>query len=51
MKIGFDEKDQLVAISQEYIMDRIERFKKYKYILHQRQDEYEEKIEICEARG
>jgi hypothetical protein len=49
LKIGLDEKDQLVAITEEYIVDRIERFKKYKTTLQQRQDEYEEKVEICEA--
>ncbi len=49
LTIGLDEEKKLVAISEEYIKDRIERFQGYKKVLHDRQDEYEEKIEICEA--
>lgn len=47
--IGFDEKDKLVAVSEEFLADRIERFKKYRQVLMKRQDEYEEKLEICDA--
>jgi len=47
--IGFDEKDKLVAVSEEFLVDRIERFKKYRQVLMKRQDEYEEKLEICDA--
>jgi hypothetical protein len=47
--IGYDEKDKLVAVSQEFLSDRIDRFKKYKSVLQKRQDEYEEKLSICDA--
>lgn len=47
--IGFDEKEKLVAVSEEFLVDRIDRFKKYRQVLMKRQDEYEEKLEICDA--
>lgn len=47
--IGIDEKDKIVGISEEFLKDRIGRFKKYKTTLEKRQDEYEEKLEICDA--
>jgi hypothetical protein len=47
--IGLDEKDKIVGVSEEFLKDRIERFKKYKATLTKRQDEYEEKLEICDA--
>ncbi len=46
-KIGLDEKDQLVGVSEEFLKDRIERFRKYKQVLQKRQDEYDEKVVIC----
>lgn len=49
MKIGLDENDQLVGLSEEFLKDRLDRFKQYKLILHKRQDEYEEKNDICKA--
>lgn len=48
-KIGLDEKNKLVGLSEEFLKDRIERFRGYKKILMQRQDEYEEKVQICKA--
>jgi hypothetical protein len=48
-KIGIDEKDKLVAVSEEFLKDRIKRFREYKRVLQKRQDEYEEKIDICKA--
>jgi hypothetical protein len=48
-KIGIDEKDQLVGISEEYLKDRIDRFKKYKLVLQGREDEINEKIDICQT--
>lgn len=48
-KIGLDEKDKLVGISEEFLKDRITRFLGYKKVLMQRQDEYEEKVQICKA--
>ena len=49
LKIGIDEKEQLVGVSEEFLKDRIERFKKYQKILRGREDEYEEKLSICKA--
>ena len=46
-KIGLDEKDQLVGVTEEFLKDRIERFRKYKQILQKREDEYDEKVTIC----
>ncbi len=48
-KVGLDEKDKLVGVSEEFLKDRIERFKGYKQVLMKRQDEYEEKVQICKA--
>jgi hypothetical protein len=48
-KIGIDEEKKLVGISEEYLADRIKRFKGYKNILDKREDEYEEKVAICKA--
>jgi hypothetical protein len=48
-QIGLDEKNKLVGISDEFLKDRIERFRGYKKVLMQRQDEYEEKVQICKA--
>lgn len=47
--IGIDEKEKIVGVSEEFLKDRIARFKKYKQVLLKRQDEYEEKLEICDA--
>ncbi|CAN5617576.1 hypothetical protein BH10BDE1_BH10BDE1_08930 [soil metagenome] len=46
-KVGLDDKKQLVGVSEEFLKDRIERFKQYKMVLQKRQDEYEDKVEIC----
>jgi len=48
-KIGLDEKEKLVGVSEEFLLDRIQRFRNYKRVLMQRQDEYEEKVQICKA--
>ncbi len=48
-KIGLDEKDKLVGITEEFLKDRIERFRNYRNILQKRQDEYEQKLEICQT--
>lgn len=47
--IGVDEKDKLVGVEEEFLKDRIKRFDKYRQTLLKRQDEYEEKLEICDA--
>lgn len=48
-KIGLDEKGKLAGVSEEFLKDRITRFKEYKKVLNKRQDEYEEKVSICKA--
>lgn len=48
-KIGIDEEKKLVGVSEEFLSDRIKRFKGYKSILDRREDEYEEKVAICKA--
>jgi len=48
-KIGIDEEKKLVGVSEEFLADRIKRFKGYKSTLDQREDEYEEKVAICKA--
>lgn len=48
-KIGLDEKGKLAGVSEEFLKDRIARFKEYKKVLNKRQDEYEEKVAICKA--
>ncbi len=46
--IGYDRKN-LIGVSQEYLKDRIARFRKYKRILQKREDEYRDKVDICET--
>lgn len=47
--LGVDDKNKVIGVSEEFLKDRLVRFKKYKGTLTKRQDEYEEKLEICEA--
>jgi hypothetical protein len=49
LQMGLDEKDKLVGVSEEMLKDRIARFRQYRNVLEKRQDEYEEKISICQA--
>jgi hypothetical protein len=49
-KVGIDEKEKIVGVSEEFLLDRIKRFKDYKRVLQKRQDEYKEKVEICDAK-
>jgi hypothetical protein len=48
-EVGIDENDKLVAVTEEFLLDRIKRFKDYKFTLQKRQDEFQEKVDICEA--
>lgn len=48
MKMGKDETGDLVGISQEFLTQRIKRFKKYRKLLGKRRGEYETKLRICE---
>jgi hypothetical protein len=49
LKLGLDENKALVAVSQEYLRDRIQRFQGYRTILQKRSDEFEDKIQACKA--
>jgi len=49
LKIGLDEKQALVGVSEEYLRDRIQRFQGYRMILQKRADEFDDKIESCKA--
>lgn len=48
-KVGLDDKKQLIGVSEDFLKDRIDRFKQYKLVLQKRQDEYEDKVEVCKA--
>lgn len=48
-KIGLDDKEKIIGVSEEFLLDRIKRFREYKRVLMKREDEYKEKIEICDA--
>lgn len=47
--IGYDNKDKIIGVSQEFLKDRINRFKEFKRILEKREDEYQDKVDICNA--
>lgn len=47
--VGIDEQDKIVGVSEEFLMDRIKRFKGYKQTLMKREDEYKEKLEVCDT--
>jgi SMC interacting uncharacterized protein involved in chromosome segregation len=49
LKLGVDEKEHLVGVTEEFLKDRITRFHGYKQILERRQDEYDEKVAICKT--
>ena len=42
--------DKLVGVTQEFLKDRIKRFKDYRRVLQKREDEYQEKVDICETK-
>lgn len=48
-EIGIDESQKLVGVSEEFLKDRIKRFRGYRDVLEKRQDEYEEKLAICKT--
>jgi hypothetical protein len=49
LKVGLDEKKDLVGVSEEYLKDRLQRFTGYKMILQKRADEFQDKIEACKT--
>jgi hypothetical protein len=48
-KMGLDERDKLVGVSEEFLKDRITKFRNYRNVLEKRQDEYEEKLAVCQV--
>lgn len=40
---------KLVGVTQEFLKDRIKRFKDYRKVLQKREDEYRDKVDICET--
>ncbi len=48
-KIGLDEKKELVAVSEEFLADRIKRFESYKLNYNQQREDFEERLRICKA--
>lgn len=49
LKMGLDEKGVLTGLTEEFLKDRLERYKSYQKILTQRTDEMEEKIASCNS--
>jgi hypothetical protein len=47
--VGIDENDKIVGVSEEFLRDRLKRFYGYKQVLMKRQDEYDKKLQICDA--
>lgn len=47
---GKDEDNKLVTVSEEFISERIERFKKAREILEKRRVEYELKVKVCRTK-
>jgi len=48
-KIGLDEKKEVVAIADEYILDRIKRFESHKESYLKQKEQFEEDLRICNA--
>lgn len=47
--VGLDNKDKLVGVSEEFLKDRLARFVDYKRILMKKQDEFDDKLSVCEG--
>jgi hypothetical protein len=45
--IGLDEKNNLIGVTEEFLKDRMARFRKYRDTLEKRSDEYTERINEC----
>lgn len=46
--IGVEDKKRIVGVSEEFLKDRMNRFRGYKATLEKRQDEYETKVKVCQ---
>lgn len=50
IKVGIDpDKDKLAAITEEKLKDRLAKFQEYRRILQQKQDEYSDNLQTCQA--
>lgn len=47
IKMGVDEKGVLTGVTEEFLKDRLERFKGYQKVLTQRSDDLDDKIAAC----
>lgn len=47
IKMGVDEKGALTGVTEEFLKDRLERFKGYQKVLMQRSDDMDDKIAAC----
>lgn len=45
--IGVDTDKKIIGVQEEFLRDRISRFNGYKDLLMKREDEFQEKIDIC----
>jgi len=48
-KVGIDEQQKIVGVTEEFLKDRIARFRDYKKLLRKRDEEYQDKVDICQA--
>ena len=49
LKIGLDENDKLIGLTEEFLKDRSARFQEYRRILNGREDDLRGKLEICKT--
>lgn len=49
IKMGIDEKGTLTGLTEEFLKDRLERYRGYQKILTQRTDEMDDKIAACNS--
>jgi hypothetical protein len=46
--VGIEDKSRIVGLSEEFLKDRLARFKSYRGLLEKRQDEYDTKLKSCQ---
>ena len=46
--MGIEDKKKIIGVSEEFLKDRLTRFRGYKSTLEKRQDEYETKVKMCQ---
>lgn len=49
LKMGIDEKGSLTGVTEEFLKDRLERYRGYQKILAQRSDDMDDKIAACNS--